>query len=192
MIELVVFLLLCVFYGAYLIKLLNQRRQGITTNVMVKGQKSRRAYVIGILLTLATYGTCIIQFLSCLLWRGMGGIAVPAPARIAGAALMGLGNAFFITAFATLKNSWRAGIDETQETELITAGIYRYSRNPAFVGFDLLYIGCALAVCNVCMILAACFSVVMMHLQILEEERHLAKMFGPPYAEYRRRVRRYL
>lgn len=36
----IAFLLLCVFYGAYLIKMAAQRRQGITTNVMVKGKKA--------------------------------------------------------------------------------------------------------------------------------------------------------
>ncbi len=36
---------------------------------------------------------------------------------------------------------WRAGVSEKEKTELVTAGIYRWSRNPAFLGFDLLYIG---------------------------------------------------
>ena len=32
----------------------------------------------------------------------------------------------------------------------------------------------------------------MIHLQILEEEKHLAKMFGAPYLTYKKGVRRYL
>ena len=65
MIRWAAFALLCAFYGAYLWKLLSQRRQGITTNVMIRGQKSRRAYRIGIMLVLTTYLTCAVQFLSC-------------------------------------------------------------------------------------------------------------------------------
>lgn len=184
--------LLCIFYGAYLLKLLAQRRQGITTNVMVKGVKSRRAYCIGILLTVGTYLTCAVQFLSCFFAPYLGEISLPLGLRVAGLVLTALGDGMFIAAFLTLKDSWRAGIDESQKTELITDGIYRFSRNPAFVGFDLIYLGCALTVCNAAMLAAACFAMLMMHLQILEEEKHLEKMFGTAYRDYRRAVRRYL
>lgn len=187
-----VFCLLCIFYGAYLAKMAAQRRRGITTNVMVKGVKSHRAYCLGILLTVGTYLTCAVQFLSCSFADHMGGITLPRPLQILGLILIALGDVFFITAFLTLKDSWRAGIDESQKTDLITSGIYRYSRNPAFAGFDLTYIGCCLAVCNICMLTAACLAMVMMHLQILEEEKHLEKMFGQAYTAYRSTVRRYL
>lgn len=39
-----------------------------------------------------------------------------------------------------MRDSWRAGISETDKTELVTEGIYQISRNSAFLGFDLLYI----------------------------------------------------
>ena len=35
------------------------------------------------------------------------------------------------------------------------------------------------------------FAIVMLHLQILQEERYLVKTFGAPYQEYCRRVSRY-
>ncbi len=188
----IAFVLLCVFYGAYLLKMFAQRRQGITTNVMVKGVKSRRAYCLGILLTAATYLTCTVQFLSCFFAPWLGAISLPLGLRVVGLVLIALGDGMFIAAFLTLKDSWRAGIDESQKTDLITGGIYRLSRNPAFVGFDLCYIGCCLTVCSVCILVAACLAMVMMHLQILEEEKHLEKMFGQAYQDYRKQVRRYL
>ena len=40
-----------------------------------------------------------------------------------------------------MRDSWRAGISETDKTELVTEGIYQISRNPAFLRFDLLHIG---------------------------------------------------
>lgn len=184
--------LLCVFYGAYLWKLLSQRRQGITTNVMIRGQKSRRAYRIGIMLALTTYLAFAVQFLSCF-WSGrMGPLPVPAGLRVCGLALMAAGTAVLIAAFRTLKDSWRAGIDESQKTELVTGGVYRVSRNPAFLGFDLLYLGSALALGNAVLSAAAGAAAVMIHLQVLEEEKHLAKMFGAPYLDYQKNVRRYL
>ena len=39
-----------------------------------------------------------------------------------------------------MKNSWRAGIPSEDKIEFVSNGIYKISRNPAFVGFDLLYI----------------------------------------------------
>lgn len=40
-----------------------------------------------------------------------------------------------------MRDSWRVGVSKTDRTELVTSGIYQISRNPAFLGFDLLYIG---------------------------------------------------
>lgn len=40
-----------------------------------------------------------------------------------------------------MRDSWSAGISETDKTELVTEGIYQFSRNPAFLEFNLLYIG---------------------------------------------------
>ena len=38
----------------------------------------------------------------------------------------------------------------------------------------------------------AAFAIIMLHLQILQEERYLSQEFGSPYVEYKRRVFRYL
>ena len=179
--------LLCVFYGAYLLKMADQRRQGITTNVMVRGQKSRRAHWVGGALMAVNYCACAVQFLSCFRREHLWPLAVPAPLAGLGLILMAAGTGLFIAAFLTMKSSWRAGIDESQKTVLVTEGLYRLSRNPAFVGFDLLYLGSALAVGNAVLLAAACAVVVVIHLQILEEEKHLEKMFGQSYVTYKNR-----
>ena len=192
MISWIAFGLLCLFYGAYLLKMAGQRRQGITTNVLRRGKKSRRAYRIGAVLGAVTNLTCALQFLSCFCREAMGPLETPEPLAAGGLVLMGAGNGLFIAAFLTMKNSWRAGIDESQRTELVTGGVYRLSRNPAFIGFDLLYLGSVLAVGNLALLAAACAAAAMIHLQILEEEKHLTKVFGEDYRRYAQAVRRYL
>ena len=117
------FVLLCAFYGTYLWKLMAQQRQGITTNVMIRGKKSRSARRIGIMLVLATYTACGAQFFSCFFQENMGKVPVPRGVAAVGVVLMGLGVVLFVAAFLTLNNSWRAGIDEQQKTELVTSGI---------------------------------------------------------------------
>lgn len=185
-------LLLVIFYGAYLGKMWQQKRQGITTNVMIRGKKGRRTRMLGIVLTAVTYVTAAAQFISCCHMHRVGSAAAGIPLRLLGVLLVALGDVFFITAFLTLRSSWRAGIDESQKTELVTSGIYRYSRNPAFVGFDLTCVGCVLAVGNVWMTICAVLEIGVMHMQILEEEAHLLRTFGEPYASYKQRVGRYI
>lgn len=90
-----------------------------------------------------------------------------------------------------MSDSWRAGIDNTQKTKMINTGIYKYSRNPAFLGFDLLYIGIGLVFPNKFNIIFTSFSTVLFHLQILEEEKYLPTVFGKEYLKYKEKTRRY-
>ncbi len=66
------------------------------------------------------------------------------------------------------------------------------ARNPAFLGFDLQYIGVFLLYCNPWTALCSAFAIIMLHLQILQEEQYLSQEFGAPYVEYKSRVFRYL
>ena len=91
------------------------------------------------------------------------------------------GVAFFIAAVITMKSNWRAGFCADQKTSLVTGGIYKISRNPAFLGFDLLYIGCALCFPNLVNIAATLLVIVLFHLQILGEEKYLTATFGTEY-----------
>ena len=107
-----------------------------------------------------------------------------------GLAVAGVG--VFAASVYTMRDSWRAGIPREGETELVTAGIYRFSRNPAFLGFDLTYLGLLLAFWNPLLLALSCLVAVLLHLQILQEEAFLPAAFGPAYTRYRSRVCRYL
>ena len=74
----------------------------------------------------------------------------------------------------------------------MTNGIYAFSRNPAFLGFDLQYVGVLLMFCNLLTASFTVFAVTMLHLQILQEERYLTATFGRAYLDYRHQVFRYL
>jgi protein-S-isoprenylcysteine O-methyltransferase Ste14 len=73
----------------------------------------------------------------------------------------------------------------------VTNGIYKFSRNPAFVGFDLLYIGCAAVYPNIINIASVLACIILFHVQILEEERFCAEAFGLGYTDYKAKVMRY-
>ena len=103
-----------------------------------------------------------------------------------------LGDCIFLLSILCMKDSWRAGIPDKDKTELVTAGIYKFSRNPAFLGFDLMYVGVLLMYGNLLTLGFSLFAMVMLHLQILQEERFLEHAFGSAYIEYKKQVFRYL
>ncbi len=178
---------LLAFYAIYFTKALLQRRQGIQTRQIGK-RKEKDLHTVETLMSVATLCAPAAQMLSIAFsWS-----CLPAPARLAGFAIALLGDAVFLTAVVTMKNSWRAGIPQSDRTELIQNGIYRWSRNPAFLGFDLMYVGVCLMFCNPATVVCSLFAMVTLHLQILQEEKYLLVTFGAPYEAYRRSVCRYL
>jgi len=183
--------LLGVYYIAYFMKAIILKRQGITVNLLGKGSKPRKALIIELCLRFVTLAGAVIQFGSVLFPDMIWEVPSALPVRIAGVALLFLGVLIFIVAMLTMRNNWRAGFDRDQNTSLVTDGIYRFSRNPAFVGFDLLYIGCAAAFPNIVNMAAALACVLLFHVQILGEEKYCAETFGQEYADYKAKVRRY-
>ena len=116
-----------------------------------------------------------------------------APERWAGFGIALLGDCVFICSVVTMQDNGRAGVSKTDRTSLVTRGIYRISRNPAFLGFDLVYIGILLMFFNWALLLLSAFAALMFHLQIVNvEEDFLQHAFGEEYSEYKRTVNRYL
>lgn len=187
--------IMAVFYSAYLGKKIALRRQGITTNQIGKGDKPRKVLLIENIMGWATFSVIPIEIISVILYPKM--TLIPALKSFpvlqwTGLAIAAIGVAFFIVAMLTMSDSWRAGIPDSDKTVFVQKGIYRISRNPAFVGFDLMYIGLLLAFPNIIHLLFAIFPIVMLHLQIRQEEVFLRNTFGAEYEEYCRKVRRYI
>lgn len=185
--QIIAVFILVAFYTFYFAKIVIQKKQSIKTNQMGIGNKPKKVLVIERVMSVATVLTCIIGVLSIFL-----GKRYPmAEIRIAGIIIGVIAVFFFALATITMKNSWRVGIPE-EKTSLITNGIYKWSRNPAFVGFDLLYLSICLMFFNIPLVLVSVWAAVMLHLQILQEEEHMHRMFGEEYEEYRKHTLRYL
>ncbi len=180
-------LVLVIFYGIYFAKMLAQRRQGIQTR-QIGRVKDKSVHTVEQLMSIATYAAPVIQILSMIFgWNHM-----PANARFTGFCIGMLGDIIFLASVLCMKDSWRAGIPDKDRTKLVTSGIYRYSRNPAFLGFDFMYVGLLLMYFNLSMLVVSVFAIIMLHLQILQEERYLTENYGESYREYRKHVFRYL
>ena len=179
--------ILVIFYSIYLIKQWMQKRRGIKT-MQIGRRKDSNIHTVETLMSIATVGIIPAQMLSIF----FGWSHLSSNARFTGFCVGAIGDIIFLISVLCMKDSWRAGIPDRDKTELVTDGIYSYSRNPAFLGFDFQYIGVLLMYCNLLTLMFTIFAIIMLHLQILQEERYLASVFGEDYQKYRHKVFRYL
>lgn len=112
--------------------------------------------------------------------------------RYAGITLMIIAFIWVVTAQVQMKNSWRIGIDSKTKTELITHGLFRFSRNPIFLGMMVSLIGFFLAFPTVIAFIFSLMGCILMQIQIRLEEEYLQKQHGQAYLTYKKRVGRML
>jgi protein-S-isoprenylcysteine O-methyltransferase Ste14 len=108
---------------------------------------------------------------------------------VLGAAAAGLA----VGALARFRRSGTAVEPWRPSTSLVTDGVYRFSRNPIYLGMALLYVGSALAVdSGVALALLLPLLALVQVGVIRREERYLEGKFGDAYRRYRASVRRWL
>ena len=117
-------------------------------------------------------------------------VAVPPGFEAAAAGLFLGGFVVLGLAYRWLGDANTTGLPKAG-TELRTAGIYAYSRNPLYAGLYLMTAG-AVIYCGCVVVLALGIAAVTVHHRIvLAEEKFLLARFGAAYEEYKGRVRRY-
>lgn len=81
-----------------------------------------------------------------------------------------------------------------QNTEsLVTTGLYKYTRNPMYLGMAIILTGLAVWLGNVLsFLIIPCFAWYLTMLQIIPEEEILLEKFGEEYGNYMMRVRRWI
>jgi protein-S-isoprenylcysteine O-methyltransferase Ste14 len=109
-----------------------------------------------------------------------------------GFALVSVGFIMGILALIAMKNSRRVGIRYEQKTDLITNGIYKFSRNPYFLSYNVLMFGFLLIFPSIFLLIPYVFLVLLFHQMILEEESYIENMHGEEYLNYKRKVKRYI
>lgn len=185
--KLVTIAFMSVFYICYFAKMISQRNQGICTDQLGKGKEGFVRF-IEVALKMVTYIIPVIQIASIFSYAETTHLAL----RITGIALTAIGVWAFITSVVQMQDNWRAGVQREDKTNLVTTGIYSVSRNPAFLGFDLMYIGILFTYFNWYLCFATGCAVLLFHLQIVNvEEDFLLETFGEEYLRYRKQVSRY-
>lgn len=127
---------------------------------------------------------------------GMPPLAWPASVRLGGAAaasMLGI-----LTALAGVLSFRRARttvnpLRPEGASALVANGIYRYTRNPMYLGMLLVLIAWAMYLARPwALLVLPAFVVYMNRFQIGPEERALEAIFGAAFDAYRNRVRRWL
>lgn len=78
-------------------------------------------------------------------------------------------------------------------SSLVTTGVFRYTRNPMYLGLTSLLVGWAIYLAAPLTLLGpVAFVLYITRFQIIPEERALRRIFGELYDEYCARVRRWL
>ena len=187
-IKIVTISLMAVFYICYFAKLISQKKQGIKTDQLGKGKEGFVKF-IEVALKIITYLLPVIQIISIVFYSGTAHIVL----QFTGVVITMFGVLAFIVSVTQMKENWRAGVQKEEKTNLVTTGIYSISRNPAFLGFDLMYIGILFSFFNWILCFATGFAVVFFHLQVVNvEEDFLIEAFGNEYLQYKSKVCRYL
>lgn len=81
----------------------------------------------------------------------------------------------------------------TESTTLVIQGLYQYTRNPMYLGMELLLIGLAIYTDTPYgWLVVPIFPIIIHNLFIIKEEQQMIDTFGDDYLEYRGQVRRWI
>lgn len=115
-------------------------------------------------------------------------IAVRA-AGVAGAALVAAGGGLCVAGMSRF-----TGVEEltgTRNQTLLTSGVYRYSRNPQYLGYLVALTGASLARRSAAALASTAALAAVYAAWIPVEEDHLTGLYGQPFTDYTRRTCRW-
>jgi len=139
-------------------------------------------HIVAILLGVAAYWWVRLEFPVDFVVRAPLGIA-----------LLGAGLTTTLWFFRTFRRAGQSVDPNSPTQRVLTTGLYRYSRNPAYAALVATHAGIALLLDNVWILLMLVPALVIMHYGvILREEAYLERKFGDEYLHYKANVRRWL
>jgi protein-S-isoprenylcysteine O-methyltransferase Ste14 len=131
-------------------------------------------------------GVVISFFFPAPIWPGIW-------VRLIGVLILVLGIWLAALALRTLSRHKTSSEPWKPTTKLVQDGPYRFSRNPIYLSFALMYLGLSCLLNSLpALIMLVPVLVVVDRTQILKEERYLEAVFSEEYRQYRSRVRRWI
>lgn len=110
-----------------------------------------------------------------------------------GLLLAAAGISLTLAAQLRMGSEWRIGVDETEQTNLVTDGMFALVRNPIFTAMGLTGLGLTLMVPNVVALVGFAALLLALELQVrVVEEPYLRALHGDAYTRYEAHVGRFL
>lgn len=124
-------------------------------------------------------------------WDSVLNTKLPVVVTYPGIILMLAGIIIRLRAVLTLKRSFTLSVQTSKEQHLITTGIYKKVRNPAYTGSICSLIGTALGLRGgIALAVVLIFSLICYSARISVEEKVLRSHFGNEFTEYEKRTYR--
>ena len=127
------------------------------------------------------------------IWSFPGLGLTPSVRDILGGAIIFVGLIVSAAGVGLFIRSGTAIIPYKPATALVTSGIYRWTRNPMYLGLALIYAGAALLLNSLpALVLLPAVLAIIWSWVILREEAYLERAFGAEYVAYKNRVRAWI
>ena len=183
MLEAIPFLALAAIFAASLVRgEAIRRRSGDRAWAFAEARGKQRAAALAFGLSILVSGSAALQ-------------AVLAGARgypIGGAFFAIIGATLVIVAQVQMGRAWRVGVRAGDAPQFIRHGLFRFSRNPIFLGMALIGLGVSVTAGIWWSWAALAVFVVACSVQVTIEEAHLEASFGEDYCAYRSQVSRWV
>ncbi len=113
--------------------------------------------------------------------------------QLAGGLIIVVGLVLLVSANGLFTRAGTDVIPFRNVTTLVTDGVFRYTRNPMYLGMALVLLGCAVTVgAATSLVIPPLFMVIVQYRFILAEEAMLRGLFPEEFPAYCARVRRWL
>ncbi len=140
------------------------------------------------------YGTAVILILLLYVWKPISLLPLPYYVSIA------IGVVLFILAGIIIRSASRVmrqaatNINPGKPTlAIVTAGVYRYSRNPMYLSLTLVFLAVGFLLYTAwALILLIPLLILVQYGVIKREEKYLTAKFGSQYTQYKHTVRRWI
>ncbi len=149
--------------------------------------------IVSMVLSAMMYGLILFRiFFSHAHWLLESSLPIDKGLHYVGIAITAVGFLLGVSALFAMGDSWRVGIHREQKTGLVCRGIFRFSRNPYFLSYGILFFGYLLIFPSPVFLILWILLEIVFHRMILEEEAYLEKVHGKTYLEYKEKVNRYV
>ncbi|KRF20695.1 isoprenylcysteine carboxyl methyltransferase [Nocardioides sp. Soil797] len=158
----------------------------------LSGRRGSAEWWAGVLFAVALLvGVCApvagLMGLPTITWLDHGAV------NVFGVLLASAGIILTLAAQLRMGSEWRIGVDETEQTTLVTDGLFALVRNPIFTAMALTGLGLTLMVPNVVALAGFATLVIALQLQVrVVEEPYLRMLHRDAYARYAATVGRFL